>query len=73
MRLLFASLLQQRSATGVALQVVWLADLPDVCPPCCLLSDVEVTDRHNQFYEKFSMRQNIGDILLHCWTLQPHK
>jgi hypothetical protein len=32
-----------------------------------------VTDRHNQFYEKFSMRQNIGDILMHCWTLQPHR
>jgi len=37
------------------------------------LSDVEVTDRNNQFYEKFSMRQNIGDILMHCWTLQPHR
>lgn len=32
-----------------------------------------MTDRHNQFYEKFSMRQNIGDILMHCWTLQSHK
>jgi hypothetical protein len=36
-------------------------------------ADVEMTDRHNQFYEKFSMRQNIGDILMHCWTLQSHK
>lgn len=38
-----------------------------------LYTDVEVTDRNNQFYEKFSMRQNIGDILMHCWTLQPHR
>lgn len=48
-------------------------------PPCavwlcaCVCADVEVTDRHNQFYEKFQMRQSIGDILMHCWTLQRHR
>ncbi|WIA10509.1 hypothetical protein OEZ85_010698 [Tetradesmus obliquus] len=36
-------------------------------------SDVEHTDRANQFYAKFNMRQYIGDILMHCWTLQPHQ
>lgn len=39
----------------------------------CVCADVEVTDRHNQFYEKFQMRQSIGDILMHCWTLQRHR
>eukprot|EP00879_Flechtneria_rotunda_P016797 GHRR01017581.1.p1 GENE.GHRR01017581.1~~GHRR01017581.1.p1 ORF type:complete len:531 (+),score=180.79 GHRR01017581.1:2040-3632(+) len=38
-----------------------------------LYTDVERTDRANQFYAKFNMRQYIGDILMHCWSLPAHR
>jgi ubiquitin conjugation factor E4 B len=34
---------------------------------------VEHTDRANQFYLKFNMRQHIGDILMYCWRLDEHR
>lgn len=38
-----------------------------------LYVDVEFTDRANQFYLKFNMRQYAGDILAYLWTLPPHR
>jgi hypothetical protein len=38
-----------------------------------LYADVEHTDRANQFYVKFQMRQYIGDLLAHCWALPAHR
>jgi ubiquitin conjugation factor E4 B len=38
-----------------------------------LYADVEHTDRANQFYLKFHMRQYIGDILAYCWSIPAHR
>lgn len=35
-------------------------------------ADIEYTDRHNQFYEKFSSRQCISDILESLWNIPSH-
>lgn len=37
-----------------------------------LYKDVEYTDRGNQFYEKFSMRTNISELLEWLWTIPAH-
>lgn len=38
-----------------------------------LYIDIEITDRHNQFYEKFATRQQIGEILIHLWGMPQHR
>ncbi|PSC67765.1 putative ubiquitin conjugation factor E4 [Micractinium conductrix] len=38
-----------------------------------LYIDIEITDRHNQFYEKFATRQQIGEILIYLWNLPQHR
>ena len=38
-----------------------------------LYADVENTERANQFYIKFHMRQYIGDILAYCWSIPAHR
>lgn len=41
-------------------------------PLCSLIElyiDIEFTDRHNTFYEKFSTRYQIGEILGYLWNL----
>ncbi|KAL4426229.1 hypothetical protein ABPG77_009844 [Micractinium sp. CCAP 211/92] len=38
-----------------------------------LYIDIEITDRHNQFYEKFATRQQIGEILVHLWGMPQHR
>eukprot|EP00892_Ulva_mutabilis_P009456 jgi/Ulvmu1/6883/UM031_0088.1 len=37
-----------------------------------LYKDVEYTDRGNQFYEKFSMRTRISELLEWLWTIPAH-
>lgn len=37
-----------------------------------LYKDVEYTDRGNQFYEKFSMRSQISELLEWLWTIPAH-
>ncbi|PRW05883.1 putative ubiquitin conjugation factor E4 [Chlorella sorokiniana] len=38
-----------------------------------LYRDIEITDRHNTFYEKFSTRYQIGEILCYLWNLPQHR
>eukprot|EP00798_Chlamydomonas_sp_ICE-L_P032300 gene32300-16868_t len=38
-----------------------------------LYVDVEFTDRANQFYMKFNMRQYIGDLLRYLWEIPSHR
>jgi len=35
--------------------------------------DIEFTERHNQFYEKFSTRAHIGDLFEHLWENPGHR
>ena len=35
--------------------------------------DIENTDRHNQFYEKFGTRSKIGDVFEHLWGQPQHR
>lgn len=34
-----------------------------------LYVDIEMTDRHNTFYEKFTTRYQIGEIMAYLWQL----
>lgn len=34
-----------------------------------LYVDIELTDRHNTFYEKFTVRYQIGEIMAYLWQL----
>lgn len=38
-----------------------------------LYVDIERTDRHNAFYEKFNTRYQIGEILAYLWELPQHR
>lgn len=38
-----------------------------------LYIDIEITDRHNTFYEKFATRKQIGEILIYLWNLPQHR
>jgi ubiquitin conjugation factor E4 B len=38
-----------------------------------LYVDVERTDRHNAFYEKFQTRREIGEVLAHLWAAPEHR
>lgn len=38
-----------------------------------LYIDIEITDRHNTFYEKFTTRYQIGEILCYLWNLPQHR
>lgn len=38
-----------------------------------LYIDIEFTDRHNVFYEKFTTRYQIGEVLAHLWNLPQHR
>ena len=35
-----------------------------------LFVDIEYTDRHNQFFEKFHMRLYIAEMLEYLWNIQ---
>ena len=37
-----------------------------------MLSEVESTGAHHQFYEKFNIRQQISIIFKHLWTVPAH-
>ena len=38
-----------------------------------LYVDIEFTDRSNAFYEKFSTRASIGQILEDLWSMPAHR
>uniref|UniRef100_A0A1D2ADH7 RING-type E3 ubiquitin transferase n=2 Tax=Auxenochlorella protothecoides TaxID=3075 RepID=A0A1D2ADH7_AUXPR len=38
-----------------------------------LYVDIEMTDRHNTFYEKFTTRYQIGEIMAYLWQLPQHQ
>ncbi|GAX74152.1 hypothetical protein CEUSTIGMA_g1601.t1 [Chlamydomonas eustigma] len=38
-----------------------------------LYVDVEFTDQHNQFYQKFSLRQGIAEVLQYLWNQPSHR
>ncbi|KDD71566.1 ubiquitin elongating factor, partial [Helicosporidium sp. ATCC 50920] len=38
-----------------------------------LYVDIEMTDRHNTFYEKFTTRYQIGEVLEYLWDLPQHR
>ena len=49
-----------------------LALLVPPSPPPSLIHlyvDIELTDRHNTFYEKFTVRYQIGEIMAYLWQL----
>lgn len=38
-----------------------------------LYVDIEFTGSHTQFYDKFSIRHNIGELLEYLWTIPAHQ
>ena len=38
-----------------------------------LYVDIEFTGGNNQFYDKFNIRYQIGEILEYAWKVEPHR
>lgn len=38
-----------------------------------LYVDIEFTDRSNAFYEKFSTRAQVGELLRELWNMPAHR